>query len=238
MNKQLPLDLAFNKLVPTLDNFYDVNNAGIVAHLKSLLHKEHYETLTHLWGPPGCGRTHLLQACCHQGRELKLLTCYVSLKHWQERRQSPALLYGLEHCYLLALDDLDAILGHADWEQAMIDLYHRMQEQQHCLLVSSEPSIGTINSMLTDLRSRLQGGATFRLHPLDDQQKQHILQSYAQHYGLELSHTTAQFLLNHYPRNLLTLLLYLEQLNQAAWAEKRRITIPFIKEHRHIELNR
>ncbi len=57
MLDQLVLDLSPTPL-PAFDNFLAQRNREIIA---ALTHEEG-ERLVYLWGEPGCGKTHLLQA--------------------------------------------------------------------------------------------------------------------------------------------------------------------------------
>lgn len=47
---------------PTLDNFITGPNVELRAHLQDWLAGNTTETALYLWGPPGSGKTHLLQA--------------------------------------------------------------------------------------------------------------------------------------------------------------------------------
>jgi DnaA family protein len=59
LSDQLILDLA-PAAPPTLDNFVPGANAAAVAALRRLAVGE--ERVVYLWGDPGCGKTHLLEA--------------------------------------------------------------------------------------------------------------------------------------------------------------------------------
>jgi DnaA family protein len=82
---------------------------------------------------------------------------------------------------------------------------------------------------LPDLRSRLVWGPVFQLQVLPDAKKREALQLRAQLRGLELPENVADYLLSHYPRDLFGLFARLDQLDTAAMALQRKLTIPFIK---------
>jgi len=52
----------------------------------------------------------------------------------------------------------------------------------------------------------------------------------ARHRGLELPEETAQYLLRRLPRDMATLYDWLDLLDVAALAAKRRLTVPFVRE--------
>ena len=52
---------------PTLDNFVAGANAELLARLKELCSGKSAEGIVYLWGGPGSGKSHLLQACGARG---------------------------------------------------------------------------------------------------------------------------------------------------------------------------
>lgn len=51
---------------PSLDNFISGPNRELLDHLKRWLKGETAETAIYIWGPPGSGKTHLLEALAAQ----------------------------------------------------------------------------------------------------------------------------------------------------------------------------
>ncbi|CAG0989333.1 partial DnaA regulatory inactivator Hda, partial [Burkholderiales bacterium] len=60
MPQQLTLDIRPERN-PTLDNFVAGANAELVARLRAAAQPRAFDAV-YLWGPAGCGRSHLLQA--------------------------------------------------------------------------------------------------------------------------------------------------------------------------------
>jgi DnaA family protein len=52
---------------PTLDNFVPGANAELLARLRALAAGQRGDAVLYLWGAPGSGRSHLLEACARAG---------------------------------------------------------------------------------------------------------------------------------------------------------------------------
>lgn len=61
MTRQLALPILV-PLAPTLDNFVAGSNAEVLAQLRALAAGRCAEAVIYLWGTPGSGRSHLLEA--------------------------------------------------------------------------------------------------------------------------------------------------------------------------------
>lgn len=226
MNAQLPLGLRL-PATSRLDNFVAGVNREVVAVLGDLLRAETSGVLF-LVGVPGSGKTHLLQAACRAvetgGAQAAYLPLAELVKH------APAVLEGLEHYRLLACDDLQAIAGRSDWEEAVFHLYNRLREAGGLLIGAANQPPERLGLTLPDLRSRLAWGGVYALQAPDDAVRLEILTVHARERGLELPAETAHFLLRRCPRDLHALIALLERLDAAALSAQRRLTVPFVKE--------
>jgi DnaA family protein len=186
------------------------------------------ESLIYLWGGAGVGRSHLLQAACLQLKQLDQQAVYLPLAGLVEH--GPALLEGLEHCALVCLDDLDAVAGRADWEEALFHLFNRLRDAGQRLLLSASAAPRELQLQLADLQSRLSQALVFQLRELAADDKLHALQLRASRRGLQLPDEVAAFILNRGSRSMNGLFELLEQLDQASLQAQRKLTIPFLKE--------
>lgn len=221
--KQLPLRLAS---VPnaTLHSFYAGRNQQLLGHIQEMV-RGHLDPFLFLWGPPGSGRTHLLQGACHSATLCQKTAFYVCL----EDQKDPACLEGLEKIELVCIDNLDNIAGDRSWEEALFHLFNRVTASVHRLLIAAEVPPLSLRLCLPDLQSRLCSGVTYQLHPLQEEELFLALQTQAQQRGLLLSREVATFLLRRCVRSMAELSLCLEQLDKASLVEQRRLTIPFVK---------
>ncbi|MCW8918642.1 MAG: DnaA regulatory inactivator Hda [Gammaproteobacteria bacterium] len=219
--QQLPLRIGLRDGA-TFTNFYPGPNAAAVHALQAAR-----EPFLYLGGPPGCGRSHLLQAACHAVSEAGGLAAYLPLEECMA--MSPQMLAGMEQMALLALDDVERLAGNAEWEQALFHLYNRMRDAGHRLIVVGNAPPAALGIALPDLLSRLGWGPVFQLQPLSDSEKSAALRLRANQRGMELPAEVADYLLNHASREMPDLIALLERLDEGSLAAQRRLTIPFVR---------
>jgi len=221
------LRFAFN---PELgfQQYHSGANTEIVAHLRHTAGGRG-DTLIFLWGDPGTGKSHLLNACCQEACQSDLSVSYLPLANL--RQYGPSVLDGLEHQDLVCLDDVDAIAGDDSWERALFNLFNCLRELGNRLIVTAPVPPAELPIRLPDLKTRLGWGLTLRLQALNDEDKLIVLGAYARSLGLDLPPQVGRFLLSHYRRDLSSLRGLLDDLDHATLAAKRKLTIPFLKNY-------
>jgi DnaA-homolog protein len=227
MTKQLALEIQLNEQA-TLSEFNWAGNELIDQQLSAIFEPDSAR-LFYLWGLAGCGKSHLLQACCHESSKKGKSSHYFPLA--QIKQWGPGAIEGSEHAELIALDDIEAIADNKDWEEAIFHLYNRIRDEQSgVLIISGNTSPTTLPIKLPDLRSRLAWGMVLHINTLDEENKIKTLQLHAHQRGFKLSISVGQFLLRRCSRNMPELLTILAKLDRASLAAKRKITIPFAKQ--------
>lgn len=218
---QLPLGIT---LADSADfsNFLPGKNTEALASLQSLT-----EPLIYIWGKPGCGKTHLLQAACADTLQHEQPAAWLPMQRSDEFL--PEILTGWENLPLVCLDDIHAIAGNAPWEQAVFNLYNDLHAQGGRLIIAANVAPAALGLQLPDLQSRLSHGLVFQLHELSDSDKCQALAERARRRGFELPEDTANYLLTRYQRDMTSLCQLLDVLDSASLSEKRRLTIPFVK---------
>ena len=98
------------------------------------------------------------------------------------------------------------------------------------LLISSRQPLSALALGLPDLASRLAWGVRLKLQVPDDAGKLEILRQRARSLHIELPEDVQGYLLKHSKRDMASLLSLVEQIRNAAFAEKRKITVPLARE--------
>jgi DnaA-homolog protein len=225
MAEQLPVKFEF-MANQTFEDFYPGCNQEIIEQLKKTT-TETGEQLIFLWGDKGHGKSHLLQACCHEAFKRDISAFYLDLS--EPALTNPELFTGLEDFELVCFDNIDSLTGRADWELAFFNFFNQHRDRNHRLILSASCAPSAIAFSLPDLQTRINWGLSLKIQPLEDDDKIAALTHKAQQMGFEIAPQVARFLLTHYDRNLSSLWVILNKLDWASLAAQRRLTIPFLK---------
>ena len=218
---QLPLNLNLDNET-RFQNFFEFNDeAEIIEELKGR------SPLVYLWGSPGSGRSHLLQAVCHDSYNKQESSMFLSLA--KAESYSPEILSGIEGISAVCLDDIQAISKNTTWEEAIFRLYNEVQQTNCRLIISSDRPPQDLSITLADLQSRLCGFPVFKLHSPDEKQRFEILKFRAKLRGVKLDNDVLNYISNNIRRSLHEIIDLLNVLDEASKIEKRKITIPLIK---------
>lgn len=226
---QLPLGVRLRDDA-TFANYYPGANAAALGYVEHLCEPDSgwMDSLIYLWGTPGSGRSHLLQAACLRIEQAGEHAIYLPLG--ELAAHGPQLLEGVDQAALVCLDDLQAVAGHADWEEALFHLFNRLRDAGRRLLLSADRAPRELPVRLPDLHSRLSLALVFQLQGLSDEDKLRALQLRASRRGLQLSDEVGRFILARGERSMNALFELLERLDQASLQAQRKLTIPFLKE--------
>lgn len=201
------------------DNFLGQGNAELLARLHALAGPDGFEAL-YLFGPPGCGRSHLLEA-----------TCALARRHGREARLACARTIGndlpLPPGGLLAVDDIDQ-LG-LDAQVALFRAFNGMRLTGSGLLLSGALPPRDL-ALREDLRTRVGSALVFEVRPLSDEEKAAALAQHATGRGMRLERELIDYLLRHGRRDLPSLLAALDMLDAASLEQKRPVTLPLLRE--------
>jgi len=179
-----------------------------------------------LFGPPGAGLSHLLQAACHEGGSA---TRYLPLAELADC-EPEAVLEGLEDADLLALDDVDAVVADGAWSEQLFHLLNRLQRTGSAVLFSARQAPRQLPCRLPDLQSRLSWHPAIRVAPLNEDQRMAALRDRAHRRGLVLDETVARYIMQRYSRDPARLFALLEVLDQRSLELQRRLTIAFVRQ--------
>jgi DnaA-homolog protein len=224
--KQIALALTLDRQF-SFDNFVADHAELIVSSLRELV-LGRGEIQIGLWGAAASGKTHLLNASAEfarqQGVRLQiydgLQLCHCAAEEFE----------GFEHCDVLAIDNLDALAGDADWEACFYQVINRCRDGEFRLLFSLSARPEALATRLHDFRSRLQWGLLLHLPSSGDAEIRQILRRRARLLGIELSDEVIAYLMNHHARDLGAQIDILRRLDGISLTQQRRVTIPLVKQ--------
>jgi DnaA family protein len=229
-SSQLSLGVTLNTQ-QQLSNFCFSGAPALAKTIDQLLLNEQADSV-YVFGAQSVGKSHLLQGCVLQAQEMGSETVYISCKELVKipSHQANDCLAGLENNDLICVDDIDCLVADRHWAQAWFHLYNKLMQQGHRLVISATSNPRTIDCPLDDLRSRLQLANVFQLSALAEEASGRLLQAKAKQKGLQLTDDQVAYIFSRSPRGFTNVLAVLDLLDAASWHEKRRITIPFIKQ--------
>jgi DnaA-homolog protein len=227
--RQLPLPLA-PAPAPGFDNFLPGANAAACDHLRQLAPAG---PPVYLWGPPGSGKTHLLQATLRAARAAGRVATALprsgavappvatvtdaAADTVADRMPRPALI---------VIDDCDALDAEAQ-ARAFSAFVDAAAHGAALVAAGRVPPVDL--PVREDLRTRLGWGLVFALKPLGETELRAALRQEAARRGLTLSDDLVHHLLTRFARDLSQLMPLLDRLDRYALARSRALTVPLLR---------
>lgn len=185
-------------------------------------------------GSDGCGKSHLLQAVCNAATEQGKTALYLPLAELHDYKPQD-VLENMASLDMLCLDDVDAIAGSPDWQEAVFHLYNQRFSAQKPLFFAARQPARSLALTLPDLQSRLASCLAFQIPELNDEEKTGLLVHLAALRGMAMNDACARYIIQRLDRSIPELMQMLEKLDQASLVAGRRITVPFIRETLHVD---
>jgi len=214
---QLLLDLKPEQL-PTLDNFVAGGNAELVSRLRGLADRGSFDAI-YLWGPDGCGKSHLLAATATAAAGSRPVSLREAAKVSAEIVTPPGTL--------LAIDDVQALSEAA--QIALFRTFNAARLAGLALLLSGHEPPARL-SLREDLRTRIGQMLVFEVKPLTDDEKSAALRRHALMRGMRVDESLVRYLLSRGRRDLNSLMAVLDSLDRATLEQQRPATLPLLKE--------
>lgn len=218
---QLPFAFSFREELNFASFHPTPANAPLLQYLQGF--EQGKDQFCFLWGAAGSGKTHLLQALCHASATAVYLPLAQMLAH------GPQSLDGLDAFAFLVFDDVQVLAGQRDWEERLFQLFNALHARGAHICLAADRNPAALPLALADLRSRLQLSVVFEVQTLDETGRLAVLKQRAHQRGIELKEEVAAYIMARSPRGMLDLLAVLDRLDELSLAEKRRVTIPFIR---------
>lgn len=208
------------------DNFHAARNAEVLTALQVFIASTDEPRLFYLHGQPASGKTHLLYACMREAARHGGPLVYQSFR---ESGAGVPVLAATAGNGLVCLDDVHRIAGDSERELAFFALIERLRAAGgHAVFASAFPARAA-GFDLPDLVSRLSAALSYGLHALNDAEMAAALRERAVARGFTLGEDVIAYVLRRYTRDPLELFSWLERVDRASLAEKRRVTLPFVQ---------
>ena len=225
MSRQLALGIEL-EVAATFDGYFMEGSSEAVAALRQLSEGLSSGPLW-IYGPPGVGKSHLLQAACRARSERGGNAMYLPLT--QAHSLDPAILDGAESIDMLAIDDVDAVAGDTSWEAALFAAINGFLMNGAPLLLAAKVLPRDVGFALPDLRSRAGAHVVYRIAPLSDEGLETLVAQRARERGLEFDTSAVRYLLRRVPRDMRVLEEWLSRLDRASLAAQKRVTVALIR---------
>ena len=207
-------------------NFY-ISSANAQL-LEALQNQQSTQQLIYIWGNGSSGRTHLLQALCHQQAELGNAIIYLPLG--ERENFGVELLQGANTLSMVCLDDVDKLAGSGEWESALFNLYNDVLQTDTRLLITANCPPQQLQLDLPDLQSRLQSCLVYQMQSPSDEEKSAIFRLRAVNRGMNIEESVSDYIVQRAERSLSSLMEILDNLDRVTLEKGRRVTIPLVRE--------
>jgi DnaA family protein len=208
---------------PTLDNFVAGSNAELASRLRGLANRS-FEAV-YLWGPDGCGKTHLLAATVAAAAGRRPAMLFAAAAVGADIHPVPGTL--------LAVDDVQA-LSEAG-QIALFRMFNSARVASLTLLLSGDQPPAQL-ALREDLRTRIGQTLIYEMKPLSDEEKSAALARHALMRGMRVDKGLVHYLLTHGRRDLPSLMAVLDSLDRATLEQQRPATLPLLKEVMQLQL--
>lgn len=204
--------------IPTLENFVPGGNRELLGRLRALAAPDSFDAI-YIWGPPGCGRSHLLRAVTDRGLPKRPITHAIACEIGESLPLAPGTL--------LLIDDVDQLS--AAGQSALFKTFNAARLAGLALLMSG-PVPPRELALREDLRTRIGQALIYEIKPLSDEEKAEALQRHALMRGMRMDEALLQYLLRHGRRDLPALMSVLDALDRVSLEQQRPATLPLLRE--------
>ena len=226
MNSPKQLTFPWNKSFhSSFEGFYiDPKNKQLISILENISINENM----YIYGLKNSGKTYLLQSLCNKYSKNDKSSLFLPLM--DVIKYGVEIIDSIENMDLVCIDGLEAVSQNKEWEIGLFNLINNAQQTGCRLVFTSSSEEGAINFSLADLDSRIRKFQSHEIFPISDDHLLKALKKITNLRSISLGEKEAQYLITYTKRNIADLIIILESLDQLSMENKRRITIPLIKE--------
>jgi len=222
--KQLIFDFDLNQKAGLNHFYFQADRLASLFNLEnfSLLPKELL-----LMGLPGTGKSYLAQAILNDATSKEIKASYLPLQAITQTAVTS--LEGYEQFELVIIDGLEHLSSKQDW-QTIIFNFLNLAFESHCkVILTAALNIPELN-FFPDLHSRLMRMEMESLAPLQNDTLRQAIAYVCDSYDISISSKEVEYLLKRYQRDIGSIMAAIHSLDTLSASQKRRITVPLIKE--------
>ena len=219
--RQIPLDVSLSEYM-TFETFYLGPNKSVVDSLR-----DEKNQLIWLAGLEGFGKTHLLHAFLNSHDHENKKVLYLPMS--ESKDFTPDILDNLAQYDLVAIDDIENIIGDMTWEEQLLKFYEDSYSTRNKVLITANDTPKGLNFLLPDLSSRFNLALIERLRPMNEDEMIKAILIHSKARGFDLPEDSAKYLINRVPRDVSVLIDMIKLLDYESLSMQRKLTIPFIK---------
>ncbi len=217
--KQMPFDLKHASSMAREDFFISDTNQEAMAWLDKWPNWGAPALV--IYGPPHAGKTHLRHIW-----QSETWGQHIGVQDLVPEKVGD--LY--EQNNNIAIDPLDAIIGNDKAEQALFHLYNLVKNEGGSLLICAEREPASWQIKLPDLVSRLKSCPMQGIAHPDDMLMEIAFVKLFTDRQMSVSPDVIAYILPRIERNMAVVHACVERIDQLSLADKRKITIPLVKE--------
>ncbi len=216
---QLPLELALRPALGREDFLVAPSNEVAVAWIDRW--PDWPGPALALYGPPGCGKTHLCQVWRAASGAVEIDAGRLA------RAEPPELLGAARAC---VLDDAETLLGGEGANaERLLHLFNSVVERGGQLLLTARAAPARWPCGLADLASRLAAAPAVRLEAPDDALMEALLVKLFADRQLAVGEELVRYLLARMERSFAAARALVAALDRASLAERRALTVPLAR---------
>ena len=142
---------------------------------------------------------------------------------------TPDILDNLAQYDLVAIDDIENIIGNITWEEQLLKFYEDSYNTSNKILITANDTPKGLNFLLPDLSSRFNLALIERIRPMNEDEMIKAILIHSKARGFDLPEDSAKYLINRVPRDVSVLIDMIKLLDYESLSMQRKLTIPFIK---------